>query len=144
MIIKLTLSYICPEISIVYTYFDQQMNNSTEAVAEKAYDDLGRLSVFIADAKIGEKDSQRESVQFTEEFEAIEYHPIGGIFVTMCNLKSMFTSDEERTRQTEQSLRAINVQVMKESNYSRHIRDYTVLEHLKQLAERIERWLLAV
>ena len=120
------------------------MNNSTEAVAEKAYDDLGRLSVFIADAKIGEKDSQSESVQFTEEFEAIEYHPIGGIFVTMCNLKSMFTSDAERTQQTEQSLRAINVQVMKENNYSRHIRDYAVLEHLKQLAERIEGWLLAV
>jgi len=117
MIIKLTLSYICPEISIVYTYFNQQMNNSTEAIAEKAYDDLGRLSVFIADAKIGEKDSQRESVKFTEEFEAIEYHPIGGIFVTMCNLKSMFTSDAERTRQTEQSLRAINVQVMKENDF---------------------------
>ena len=107
-----------------------------------AYEYLARLSIFVDVARKGELTSQhdRHHTHFEGLFHRLEADAAGGLYTLMCGLTTVFpplvgyrANVPIVGRYRVQAIRSIRVAVAA-SNAERHIRDFTVVRTLRNVA----------
>lgn len=115
------------------------------SVVSLAYEHLARLSIFIDTARYGELTSQhdRHHAHFEELFHRLEADAAGGLYTVMCGLTTVFpplvgyrSNVPILGRYRVLAIRSIRVPGTP-SNAERHIRDFTVVTCLRNVASRL-------
>ena len=110
-----------------------------------AYEHLARVSLFVDAARNGEMTSQHDPhhAHFEQLFHRLEADQIGGLYTVMCALTTMFrplvhcrSNVPILGRYRIEAIRSIRVPST-DSDAQRHIRDFTVVRTLQEVALKL-------